>query len=136
RKTWLRRVRHRISKVICFAPTVSRDSMVGENPNFSSGWRRSQGGSRLAKDLSWHYRDGGARTVRNLPLKLWESTVTHSHILPLALWRGAAQAWNLLNGSQTTPMELGPHLEKFRAFLAGQIEFPRETTSVMVLVCS
>ena len=52
------------------------------------------------------------------------------------VWRGAVHEWRLLDGTYTTRLDLGPHREIIRKFLAGETGFPYEVFPVIVIVCS
>jgi hypothetical protein len=52
------------------------------------------------------------------------------------VWRGAVHGWSLPDGTRTKLLDLGPHQEAIRKFLAGETEFPHEVVSVVAIVCS
>ena len=52
------------------------------------------------------------------------------------IWRGAVHRWTLRDGTLTTPMSLSPHDETIRKYLVGEIGFPNQIASVIVIVCS
>jgi hypothetical protein len=53
------------------------------------------------------------------------------------VWRGAIHQWLFHDGTRSTLLNLEPHQETIRRFLNGDTSaFPREITSVIVLVCS
>jgi hypothetical protein len=51
------------------------------------------------------------------------------------VWRGAVHEWRLLDDTPATLLDLGPHQETIRKYLAGEAEFPQEVVSVIVIVC-
>ncbi len=52
------------------------------------------------------------------------------------IWRGAVHAWQLPDGTRTTPLDLGPYEDVVRRYLLGEAEFPHHVMSVIVMVCS
>jgi len=52
------------------------------------------------------------------------------------VWRGSVHEWLLSNGCRSTLLTMGTHQETVRRFLIGDVGFPHDVMSVIVIVCS
>ena len=52
------------------------------------------------------------------------------------VWRGAVHVWQLPDGTQSIPLDLGDYEDTIRRYLVGETPFPHDVISIIVIVCS